>query len=190
MSHLSADELIDAVEADAEAGNAGGVLDPARRAHLTECEECRRQFDDLASVLNNAKQASIPEPSPLFWSQFSARVNNAIDRETTAARPGWLRWQVLLPLGAVAMIILALMVAVPQHERVVDSTSAEVVPPVVAEDTWASFADLVGDLDVDVASEAGVIEPGIADQAVLHLTAEEQQELSRLLQAELSRAKS
>jgi len=180
MSHLTSDELIDAME---------GVLEKPRRAHLDVCEECRRQFEDLAGVLTDAKQASVPEPSPLFWNHFASRVNDAIDRDAAGAWPQWLRWQVLLPLGAVAMIILALMAAVPKQAHV-DAIGAEVVTPAVAEDTWASFADLVGDLDVDVAAEAVVIEPGLADQAVLHLTGEERQELSRLLQAELARAKS
>jgi hypothetical protein len=31
--------------------------------------------------------------------------------------------------------------------------------------------ELVGDIDLDTASAAGVIEPGVAEQAVLHLTA-------------------
>ena len=180
MSHLTADELIDAME---------GALEARRRAHLVECAECRRQLDDLVGVLNEAKQASIPEPSPLFWQQFSKRVNHAIDSEPSGVWPEWLRWQVLLPLGAVAMIILALMIAVPKQDPV-ETLGADTTTPLVAEDTWASFADLVGDLDVDAAAEAGVIAPGLADQAVLHLTAEEQQELSRLLQAELTRAKS
>ena len=180
MNHLTSDELIDAME---------GMLAAERRAHLDACDECRRQFDDLAGVLSDARQASVPEPSPLFWNHFSARVNEAIDHEVDRAWPQWLRWQILLPLGAVAMIILALMAAVPKQPRVED-VSVEVTTPAVAEDTWASFADLVGDVDVDVAAEAVVIEPGLADQAVLHLTSEERLELSRLLQAELARAKS
>ena len=52
------------------------------------------------------------------------------------------------------------------------------------------LAELVGDIDLETASAAGVIEPGVAEQAVLQLTAEEQQELTRLLKAELTRAKS
>ena len=180
MSHLTPDELIDAID---------GMLPAVRRAHLAECDACRRQFDDLASVLKDTKQASVPEPSPLFWNHCVARVNEAIDRDAEGAWPHWLRWQVLLPLGAVAMIILGLMLAVPKQERV-DMTVVDIPAPVAAEDTWASFADLMGELDIDAAAEAGVIQPGVADQAVLHLTAEEQQELSRLLQAEWSRAKS
>jgi len=181
MTHLTSDELIDAME---------GVLEPERRAHLSTCVECQRQLDELASVLNDAKQASVPEPSPLFWNQFSTRVNEAIDRDTAAAWPQWLRWQVLLPLGAIAMIILALMIAVPKEDRSEDLALNDPPATEPASDEWGTLVELVGDLDLETASAAGVIEPGVADQAVLHLTAEERQELTRLLQAELTRAKS
>ena len=180
MTHLTPDELIDAMESP---------LASERRAHLSACGECRRQLEDLAGVLSEAKQASVAEPSPLYWQQFSRRVNESIDTQLTAAWPQWLRWPALLPLGALAMVVVALMMAVPAQPRV-ESIDADMPSPVAAQDTWASFADLVGTLDVDVAAEAGVIEPGVADRAVVHLTAEERQELSRLLQAELTRAKS
>ena len=180
MTHLTPDELIDAME---------GLLAPQRQAHLATCEQCRRHLEDLAGALSEAKQSSIPEPSSLYWRQLSRRVNEAIDAPSAGAWPRWLRWPVLLPLGAAAMIVVALMVAKPQQTRV-ESTNVSASAPAAAEDTWASFADLVGDLDVDLAVEAGVIGPGTAEEAVLHLTAEEQQELSRLLQAELARAKS
>ena len=57
-------------------------------------------------------------------------------------------------------------------------------------DSWVVVADLVGEIDLDTATAAGVVAPGVAEQAVLQLTAEEQQELTRLLKAELTRAKS
>jgi hypothetical protein len=182
MNHLSSDELVDGVE---------GILAPERQTHLSSCPECQRQLDELAGVLNEAKQVSVPEPSPLFWQHFSARVNEGIDRQTAEAWPQWLRWQVLLPIGALAMIILGLMLSVPKQGR---HESVAINDPVVsepsAEDNWGTLVALVGELDLETASVAGVIEPGMADQAVMQLTSEEQQELSRLLQAELTRAKS
>ena len=182
MSHLSPDELIDIME---------GVLAPARQAHLTECEVCRRELAGLSSVLSDAKQSSVPEPSPLFWKHFSARVSEAIDHDATrdGIWPAWMRWQVLAPIGVVAMIILALMIAVPKQDA--DPIGALDVPVAMdTPDAIDTLAAVVGDLDLETASAAGVIEPGAAEQAVLHLTAEEQQELTRLLKAELLRAKS
>src|SRR5690349_15767956 len=114
MNHLTSDELIDAMEGDAGKSNAAAVLHPERRAHLDACQQCRAQLEDLAGVLNDATRASVPEPSPLFWNHFSSRVNAAIDRSGSATWPQWWRWQVLLPIGAVAMIILGLMISVPK----------------------------------------------------------------------------
>lgn len=192
MTHLTSDELIDAMEADADHGNAAGVLAPERQAHLAACEECRRQLDDLAGVLNDAKQVSVPEPSPLFWTHFSERVRTAVDADAApgGSWPAWLRWQALLPLGAVAMIILALMMSVPKQDPSVPDTDTASVEPITADDSWAMLADIVGEIDIDTAAATGVIEPGIAEQTVLELTADERLELSRLLQAELARAKS
>jgi len=182
MNHLTSDELIDAME---------GMLGPDRQAHLSTCPDCQRQLDDLASVLSEVKQVSVPEPSPLFWQHFSTRVNEGIDDQSANAWPQWLRWQVLLPLGAVAMLILGLMLSAPKPDR---SDSVAINDPGVteptADDNWGTLVALVGELDLETASAAGVIEPGFAEQAVVHLTREEQQELSRLLQAELTRAKS
>ena len=191
MNHLSADELIDAMEAAADQRE--GVLRPERQAHLDACEDCRRQLDDLSAALSDAKQVSVPEPSPLFWQHFSQRVRVAIDQEpaTAGAGPAWLRWQVLLPLGAVAILILGLMASLPIDNAPQDiDPVVEVMPLEPAGESWMAVADLVGAMDIETASAAGVIEPGVAELAVLELTSDEQRELTRLLQAELTRAKS
>jgi hypothetical protein len=186
MTHLTPDQLIDAME---------GGLRGEQHAHLTGCETCRRQLADLQGVLGDVKQVSVPEPSPLFWPHFSQRVSAAIANESApdGAWPGWLRWQVLLPLGAVAMIILALMISIPKDALEAPVAQvAPVAPDALAApaDSWDTMADLVGHIDLETASAAGVIEPGMADQAVLELNAEEQLELTRLLKEELARAKS
>ena len=97
MTHLTPDELIDAMD---------GVLASERHAHLTSCAECQRQLDDVDAVLSDAKQTTVPEPPPFYFTQLSAHVNAEIDKQLANAWPQWLRWQTLLPLGAVAMIIL------------------------------------------------------------------------------------
>jgi len=184
MTHLTSDELLDAME---------GMLDAERQAHLSSCEECQRQLADLSGVLGEARQVSVPEPSPLFWQHFSQRVSLAIDdAPSTGGWPAWLRWQVLLPLGSVALIVVALLIAVPTNDagtvEIADESPAAVA---VTDDSWVAFAELFGDVDLDTAAAAGMIgRPDVAEQAVLELTAEEQQELTRLLRAELQRAKS
>ena len=183
MTHLTPDELIDAME---------GVLAPERHAHLGSCDECRRQLEELSSVLSDAKQAAVPEPSPLFWPHFSQRVRIAIEQEPDSGKwSSWLRWQVLLPIGAAAMIMLGLMMTLPLDNvspGTTDMVNATPLEP--AGESWMVVEELVGVMDIETASAAGVIEPGVAELAVLELTADEQQELTRLLQAELTRAKS
>ena len=183
MTHLTPDELIDAMDE---------LLAADRQAHLATCDECQEELAGLSVALGDAKDASVPEPSPLFWKHFSERVSTAIHQDGRSGTnwPSWLRWQILLPVGALAMIILALAINLPERDVpdvVVDNSSPVVEQPV---DTWVMVTELVGDIDLDTASAAGVIEPGVAEEAVLHLTAEEQQELTRLLRAELQRAKS
>ena len=104
MTHLTADELIDAME---------GMLAPERQAHLTACDQCQRELAELSNVLSEAKQVSIPDPSPLFWSHFSERVRVAIDHDAAPGNdwPSWLRWQILAPIGALALLVLGLMIA-------------------------------------------------------------------------------
>lgn len=182
MTHLTPNQLVDAID---------GAWSSDLRSHLEACVECRQQLEALSAVLSEAKQVEVPEPSPLYWQQLSRRVNETIDAEGAVRWPAWLRWQVLVPLGATAMIILALIMAMPRHDRLPNAEIAVAAEPVLAEtDEWLLLADLMGDFDLDMASAAGIIEPGVAEQAVLELTADERLELTRLLEAELARAKS
>ncbi len=184
MTHLTHEELIDALE--------GIGSFPDRQAHLAGCEHCQGEIANLSNVLAEAKQAAVPEPSPFFWQHFSERVRTAIDDDAARSSnwPAWLRWQVLAPIGAMAVIVLALAMSIPTSDVpdtiVVDDLGAGIE---LVDDSWSTVAALVGDIDVETASAAGVIEPGVAERAVLELSAEEQRELTRLLRAELTRAK-
>lgn len=185
MTHLTSDELIDAVE---------GTLDTARQPHLDACNACRQQVADLGGVLGEALAVAVPEPSPLFWAHLSQRVRTAIDAEPQAAGGWrqWLRWPVLAPIAALAMIVMALAVALPRQPANAVTVAGTTLPTEgLRDEGFAVVADLVGEMDWDTAMSAGLaVTPGAADQAVLELTAAEQQELTRLLMAELTRAKS
>ena len=184
MTHLTSDELVDALD---------GVLEPSRTTHLDACEPCRQQLADLGAVLRDTRQVDVPEPSPLYWQHLSARVRTAIDAEAAPAGGWrhWLRWPVLAPIAALALIVMALAAAVPRHAAVTPDVAVNAAVDQPLDDSFAMVADLVGDIDWDTAMLAGLtVGPGAADQAVLELTVAEQQELSRLLRAELTKAKS
>ena len=195
MNHLSPDERIDAVE---------DALEPERRAHLDTCEVCRREVAGLALVLNEARTIEAPEPSPMFWEHFSARVRTAIESEPPSGRgwwpglagrrlsEGW--WLVLAPIGALALLVAALMPGLPRESGVAPpsvTVASESRDLPLGDEGWKLVAELVGDIDWDTADAAGVsVRPGVAEQAALDLSAQEQQELRRLLKAELERVKS
>jgi hypothetical protein len=184
MTHLTPDELVDALD---------GALARDRQGHLDACAPCRQQLADLGAVLGDARAVEVPEPSPLYWQHLSQRVRAAIDAEPVAAGGWrqWLRWPVLAPIAALALLVMALAVALPRPAPMVQDLAANDADGSALDDSWVIVANLVGDMDWDTAMSAGLtVEPGAADQAVLELTAAEQQELTRLLKAELTRAKS
>ena len=39
--------------------------------HLTGCKTCREQLGDLRAMMSLAKEADVPEPSPLLWNSVS-----------------------------------------------------------------------------------------------------------------------
>jgi hypothetical protein len=187
MNHLTPDELIDAVEE---------TLAPVRRAHLHECGRCGLEVTQLAAILRESRAAAaIPEPSPLFWDHLSDRVRRAVAAEPLAPRfAHWFEWPVLVPLAGVALLILALASALPQGgvsgppAAVVDNGAelGDETTMAAIDDDWDVLSELVGDLDIDTAQQAGIaVGPGSAEGIVAQLSLAEQEELVRLLQAEL-----
>jgi hypothetical protein len=187
MTHLTPDEFIDLVD---------NALPAERREHVAACARCRQEAAQLRALLSEVRASDVPEPSPLFWDHFSARVQAAIGAEIVPRRVArWFEWPVLAPLGAIALVMLALVSAVPErtpNRTVLDATLATATGPADAdgianaEGQWAMMLDLVGDLDFEAAQDAGIAtHPGSADRALLGLTVGEQQELIRLLREEL-----
>lgn len=191
MTHLTTDAIVDAVE---------GVLDSAGHAHLDGCAACRTEVERLATTWRDTRSVTIPEPSPLFWDHFSARVKAAVAEEPAVRTwPLWLRWPVLAPLTALGLLVIALITAVPQNPRapllapaVAATTTLDVTEPEPDssdDSAWAFIVESVGPLDVDTAQREGIAaSPGEAERAALHLSDAEQAELVKLLQQELTRA--
>jgi hypothetical protein len=191
VNHLTPDELIDAAE---------DVLDAERHRHLDTCELCGKEVDVLRALLREATGVKIPEPSPLFWDHFSARVRQAVAEERSPA-VGWSRrfgWSTLAPVGALAAVLIAMVATVARgpvpaapDTSVVEASPDAVVDVWLEDEDWAVVADLLGPVDWDTAGEAGLaLVPGDTELAVLSLSEDEQRELSRLLAGEIERSKS
>ena len=190
MTHLTPDEVVDAVER---------TLDRDRRAHLAGCAGCTEQVAALSRLLSTARAVDVPEPSPIFWERFSDRVRAAIAAEPNLPRrQRWFAWPVLAPVAALALLVVALAGAIARHSaapaagEITADSGVEREPQAdlaAVEAVWALAADLVGTLD-DVESQdaALIVSPGSAERAAGQLSSDEQAELVRLLQQELGRS--
>jgi hypothetical protein len=199
MRHLSRDELLEAAE--------GRVPRPD---HVARCAGCRGEVESLAAVLRGAASVDVPEPSPLFWDLFSARVSEAVRREDVAAdavprrralRAAW-RWRVAAPVAAGLVVIAAVAVGLldrpvrsttPASPRVASAAGASTstaAPPIEEasgsdDEWWGVFTSLAAEVDPGDSGMA-LPAPGGADRALLQLSDAERGELVRLLQAELA----
>ena len=197
MKHLSNDEILNAVEHN------------GRPPHLDSCPGCRERVDELRRVLTATSDVEVPEPSPLFWDHFSARVREVIEAEASAprrpSRVGW-GWAATVA-SALAIIVIGVWVTmrtaqpivaptttasagdITQHVSPADSTAPQIAP--LEEDaTWALMGDIASELDWDEAREAGLtMRPGSADQAVTQMSEDEQRQVIALIKTELKKSK-
>jgi len=184
--HLTPEELIDIAE--------GTRREPS---HLGACDLCRRRVADLRAAMSIAAGVDVPEPSPLFWSHFYARVRDAVAGEP--ARTGWsalwARFRVPLAIGlGPAMIVFGVLgarlmaprgaVTPPSMVFVASAPNAEA--PLPDDDSFAVVAELTGAIDAETAREAGLAGEGSAEHAVTHMTGSELRELRRLLKEEMN----
>lgn len=200
MKHFSPSEFVDFAE---------GTLAPARAAHADRCDECRAQGALVRETIRASAMAAVPEPSPLFWEHFSARV-----REGIAAEPrdsAWAWWRSGAPAGLAAAIALVAVVAAGVS-LLRDSRTAEATLPIAREQStpasviarngdldagvdaanaavWAVLTAAASDMAIDEARDAGMKpHPAAVDRAVQDMTTAELNELGRLLQSELKRS--
>ena len=192
-THLSTAEFTDAMD---------GALAPSRCGHLDGCAACR---DQLAALLRVSAQvnasAGVPEPSPLFWDHFSARVHQAIEAEPLA-RPAWWQsvWRPALGIGvALTAAVFVVMMRMPGSAPVPAVSSPAPTEPVAiaADDTsWkaidTSRDDEAWDVVVAMASQLsadelhGVVH--VTSPAAVQLddlTADEREAFVKLLRQEM-----
>jgi hypothetical protein len=188
MSHLTPDELTDAVDE---------TLGASRIEHLAGCERCHTQLAQLRAALGEARRVQAPEPSPLFWEHFSAHVRSAIGQEAVPSRHwsfDWLRWQVVAPLATIALILIVLGAAVsqtPVRSGAAGGASLQSQADLAAsgEREWAVVSAILMAEDLEAANDAGMlVRPGDVEQAASELSPAEQESLIKLLKAEMDRS--
>jgi hypothetical protein len=202
MTHLTDVEFVDLVD---------GTLAPARARHLDACETCRASASGIRETLSRAIDAEIPEPSPLFWDHFSARVQEGVRAESVAPS-GWFGWAQSPTMkwamsGALLTLLLVAVVwraSAPRpgssaSEPIATASSTGPADPDAfdpdLDEAWALVRTVADDVARDtpasdeiawdeVATEGFGVRPGAVEHAIMALTGDERSELLRLLQAE------
>ena len=191
MSHLTAAEFVDLLE---------GRLSAERARHADACEMCRVQCDELRAALIRSSELTVPDPSPLFWDQLSARVREGVSSGADTHPSSAFRHPraAVTWLGAAAAIVIVAVMWAAQSFRRIEPP----VPPGIAgvvnpephvdewnEEAWAvvrATADRVAPEDVD---EAGLgARPGAVEIAMNGLSDKERERLMLLLEEELKRS--
>jgi hypothetical protein len=208
MSHLTDLELVDAVDGR---DDVAGTLAADRRLHLDACDLCRARVDELRAVIAHAAGVDVPEPSPLFWNHFNARVRDGIDGaqpgESVGGRwlPAWVlqggvRWAAFATLVVALMVVGVWRISAPTRrlgpaavDRGADAqripTSAESLdkPDADADPAWAVVRTVADSVKWDDAVAGIGAEPGAAETVAGTLSPEERSELVKLLLAETKR---
>jgi hypothetical protein len=165
--HLSEARLLDAAES---------VVDAADRAHLEECVECRALRDEVRAGLLLARDADVPEPSPLYWEAFRRQVGRRIVDERSHGR-SW-----LLPLAAAAAAA-AFLVPLTGGVGSKGASAGPVLP------AWSALPPAEEDDGLALLAKAGVAESDLAavaesrdvEELLGDLSDEEQAAVGKLL---------
>jgi hypothetical protein len=182
-----------------------GGVNPRRAAHLARCPRCRAELDALERLWRRLEADRVPEPSPLFWEAFSARVNDAIAREPAPAggRARWLAdlsWPARLAATAALVALVVAAAAIVERTRddrvgtpvasgpaIAPAPRDEAPGPEAPADDGLLLVAEAAQLDWDLAVAAGLApRRDAAEWALLQLSDDERRELARLLHEELS----
>jgi len=190
MSHLTERELVDVID---------GVLPADRRAHLDACAACRGDLASLRETLDAVLTVDVPEPSPLFWEHFSARVCEGVNNLTVERAPWYhagLNWKWAAPaLVAIVLVVAGVWRWSPpaaEHDANADVFAAfdagSDLGDADGDEAWAVVRTIASETSLEDVTEASLAtNPGSAERAAQLLTLEERRELYRLLEAETRR---
>jgi hypothetical protein len=204
-THLSSQEFVNAL------GGKDGALAPARQSHLDACASCQAQLSELRALIEDAGTAAdVPEPSPLFWDHFQARVLTAVQSESRPGPRAWWarvwdagRWQPAMgmTLVAVSATVVAVVASVtlylnrpvaPAPRSMADAGAAAESAAVtdasasLEGDEWAFVASVMDTLEGDDIHEVLAPSHDAVDAAIEALTSDQRDRFMQLLKAEMS----
>ena len=188
MTHLTDDQA---------AAIALGEAAAAHEAHAAECATCAARVRACAETLHDVAALDVPEPSPLFWTQFANQVTTAIDESndhrpgTTAPGRAWMGIAAALIL-AVAALLVSTRSNAPSIQELVETPVADVSLGNLddEDEAWAIVQSVASDLRYEEVRDAGIApRQGTVERAAEELSDDERAELVRLLRAEIDAMK-
>jgi hypothetical protein len=183
-THLTQDEQIAALD---------GALEPVRMAHAQTCDACRNAVAELRTVLARVADADVPEPSPLFWDHFSARVKQATAVDDASRRSwNWRPWlAAATALTALVLVVVMRLPHVTQTRVPAPAQPAGVATTLASADSpdnepWSAVVQAASGLSADDVQSALSLS---ADTSPLveDLSPAERAAFVRLLHAEMER---
>lgn len=188
-THLSPQESVNALD---------DVLPQNRQSHLDSCRSCRTHVDELRAMMTTVSEGEdVPEPSPLFWDHFQARVQTAVQAEMVRpARVSW--WSMVASVrGAVAaaatVAVVTIAVARYPEAPVTPVAPMEDAQVAVADDSlaletaeWAFVSGMMDSFEPNDVREVLAPSALAVDNAFASLTSGEREAFAKLLSAELA----
>lgn len=180
-THLTPDECFQAAD---------GNLATARLDHVATCEACRVSVDEARAFLARVASTDVPEPSPLFWDHFSARVRLATAREAAPSHGSWwlrvARPVVAMSATAAVAVLAVWMMRQPGVGPV--TSGGPVVPGTLVEaplESWESVMALTSGWSSD---DLEGLAPGENDDALFidEMSSVERAAFARVLREELA----
>jgi hypothetical protein len=146
--HLDEETLTDLM--DRPPGGAGPQAEEVR-AHLSACLHCRARLEQAAAGLELAREADVPEPSPLFWDAFRRQVDLRI--EAGDRRPAWKSWIAGPWIAAAAAALAAVAVILPRA----NPPAAPAAPAGPALPAWSALPPAEEDVALEMLA---IVVPG------------------------------
>jgi hypothetical protein len=177
-THLSPDDL---------AAAADGSLEAARARHLEQCPDCRAAVAELSAALATVRSEAVPEPSPLFWNHFSARVAEVTNAESLPAKRPWTFVRPAIALGALAAVAVLLVVWSSSRERhpsMPAPATVAVEGPADAEVSWQGMSEIAAAMTADDVRSATASAPE-PSTVLSELSADERAAFVELLKHEI-----
>lgn len=149
--HLTDDQLTDVLE--------GAANGPAR-GHVESCPACASRVEEARSGLDLAREADVPEPSPLYWEAFRRSVERRIVAE--AERRGWRRTWLPVFAAAAALALIVPALRGPGRPSPAPALPAWSALPPADEDTALAVLEGVALADADLPVVEG--DRGVAEE--------------------------